>query len=139
MRSVPSVLGAGDSVGIEDERGGEAGGELCDAAQRVGVLERAVQFGVKDRVDLSGFVAAGVADELLAVVVGPAGAVGDHVRMVVGEQVADDRLERLQLARGGVHESGTEVVPESEVAVGRLGLTNALGISAGAVLLAGGP
>jgi hypothetical protein len=76
--------------------------------------------------------------DALAVVVGPAGAVGDHVRMVMGEQVADDRSQRVQLAGGGVHESGAQVVPESEVAVGRFGLPNALRVAAGAVVLARG-
>ena len=40
---------------------------MGDAAQRVGVVERALQLGVKDRVGVAGFVAAGVADGLLAV------------------------------------------------------------------------
>jgi hypothetical protein len=106
--------------------------------QRVGVVERALQFGVEDRVDLSGFVAAGVTDGLLAVLVGPAGAVGDHVWAVVGEEVADDRLEGVQLSGGRVHQSGAEVVSEPEVAVGRLGLPDALRVSARPVVLFGG-
>jgi len=97
-----------------------------------------VELGVEDRVDLSGLVAAGVACGLLAVVVGPASAVGDDVGVVAGEEVADDRLEGVQLAGGGVHESGAEVVSESEVAVGRLGLADALRVAAGAVVLFGG-
>ena len=97
-------------------------GELGEPTERVGVLERALQLRVEDGVGLSGFVAAGVADRLLAFLVGPAGAVGDYVAAVVGEEVADDRFERVQLAGGGVHEPGAEVVAEAEVAVGRLGL-----------------
>jgi hypothetical protein len=89
---VPRVLAAGDRVGVKYERSGEAGGEVRDPAQRVGVLERWLEFGVEDRVGLARLVAVGVADRLLAVLVGPAGAVGDHVGVVVGEQVADDRF-----------------------------------------------
>ena len=55
-------LGAGDAGGVEHERGCPAGGELGDAAQRVGVGERALELGVDDRVDVARLVAAGVAD-----------------------------------------------------------------------------
>ena len=96
------------------------------------------ELGVEDGVGLAGFVAAGVADWLLAVLVGPAGAVGDDVAVVVGEEVADDRFERVELAGGGVDEPGAEVVPEPEVAVGRLGLAQALRVAAFAVFLSGG-
>ena len=126
------------AVWVECERGGPAGGELRDAAEGVGVLERALEFGVEDRVGLAGFVAAGVADWLLAVLVGPAGAVGDHVAVVLGEEVADDRFERVQLAGGGVDEPGAQVVAEPEVAVGCLGLAQALRVAAFAVFLSGG-
>ena len=115
-------LGAGDAVGVQEERGGPARGELCDPAQRVGVVERVLEFGVEDGVGVAGLVAAGVADRLLALLVGPAGAEGDHVAVVGGEQVADDRLERLKLAGRGVHETGAQVVAEPEVAPCRLGL-----------------
>ena len=93
-------LGAGDAVGVEQERGAPARYELGDAAQRIGVVERALQFGVDDRVDLPRLVSAGVADGLLAVGVGPAGAVGDHLAVVAGDQVAHDRLHRVQLRVG---------------------------------------
>ena len=83
-------FGAGDAVGVEREGGAKPGGELRDPAQRVWVLERALELGVEDRVGLAGLVAAGVADRLLALVVGPAGAVGDQVAVVADEQVADD-------------------------------------------------
>ena len=73
------------------------------------------ELGVDDRVDLPGLVAAGVADGLLAVGVGPAGAVGDHLAVVAGEQVADDRFERVQLRVAGVDEPGAQVVAEPEV------------------------
>jgi hypothetical protein len=72
-----------------------------DTAERVGVLERAVQLCVEDGAGLAGFVSAGVADRLLALLVCPAGAVGDGVAVVVGEKVADDRFERVQLAGRG--------------------------------------
>ena len=39
---------------------------------------------------MAGLVAAGVADGLLALGVGPAGAVGDQLAVVADEQVADD-------------------------------------------------
>ena len=75
-------LGAGDAGGVEHEGGAPAGDELGDAAQRVGVVEGALQFRVGDCVDLARLAAAGVADGLLAVGVGPAGAVGDHVAVL---------------------------------------------------------
>ena len=59
-------------------------------AQRVGVGERALELGVDDRVELARLVAAGVADGLLALGVGPAGAVGDQLAVVADEQAADD-------------------------------------------------
>ena len=111
---------------------------MRDAAEWVGVLERALEFGVEDRVGLAGFVAAGVCDWLLALLVCPACAVGDDVAVVVGEEVAEDRFECVQLAGCGVHEPCAEVVAESEVAGGRLGLPQALCVAAFAVLLAGG-
>ena len=61
-----------------------------------------MELGVEDGVDVARFVAAGVADGLLAFAVGPAGAVGDQLAVVAGEQLADDRLERVQLVVGGV-------------------------------------
>jgi hypothetical protein len=64
-------LGTGDAGLVERERGRPAGGELRDAAQRVGVGERALELGVGDRVELAGVVAAGVADGPLALGVGP--------------------------------------------------------------------
>ena len=44
----------------------------------------------------------------------------------------------MQLAGGGVHEPGAEVVAEPEVAVGCLGLAQALRVAAFAVFLSGG-
>lgn len=82
--------------------------------------------------------AASVADRLLALLVGPAGAVGDHVPVVLGEQDADDGLERVQLAGGRVDQPGAQVVAEPEVAVGRLRLAKALRVLARPVLLLGG-
>jgi hypothetical protein len=104
----------------------------------VRVVERALEFRVEDRVGLPRLAAAGIADRLLAVLVCPAGAVGDHVPVVAGEEVADDRFERVQLAGCGVHEPGAQVVAKPEVAVGCLGLTRALRVAAFAVFLSGG-
>ena len=59
-------------------------------AERIRVLERALELGVDDRVGVSGFVASGVADGPLALGVGPAGAVGDQLAVVADEQPADD-------------------------------------------------
>ena len=130
-------FGAGDAVGVQHECCCPAGGELGDAAERVGVGERAVELGGEDRVDVAGFVAAGVADGLLAFLVGPAGAVGDQLAVVVGEEVADDLLERLQLAGGGVDQPGADVVSEAEVGAGRVGLACARLLLSPAVLLGG--
>ena len=103
-----------------------------------GSLKCTLEFSVEDRVGLARFTAAGVADLLLAVLVCPAGAVGDHVAVVPREEVADDRFERVPLAGCGVHQSGAEVVAEPEVAVGRLGLTQPLRVAVFAVFLSGG-
>ena len=102
-----------------------------------GSCERALELGVGDRVGLARLVAAGVADGLLAFAVAPAGAVGDQLALVAGEQVADDRLERLQLRVGGVDQAGAQVVAEPEVRARRLDLAGARVGALRAVLLAG--
>jgi hypothetical protein len=109
-----------------------------DAAQRVGILERALKLAVEDRVDLAGLVAAGVADEPLARGIGPAGSVGDQLAVVADEQSADDLPERVELGVARVHQPGADVVPEPEVAAGRLGVPgprprSALGVLRGGV------
>ena len=78
-------LGAGDAGLVEHKRGAQPGGELGDASERVGVGKRAFELGVDDRAELARFVAAGVADGLLALRVGPAGAVGDQLAVVADE------------------------------------------------------
>jgi hypothetical protein len=95
---------------------------LRDPAERVGDGERAVELGLDDRIDVAWFVAAGVADGLLALRVGPAGAVRDQVAVVAREQVADDPLERVQLGVAGLDQAGADVVSEPEVAAGGLGV-----------------
>ena len=55
-------LGARDAVGVEHERGGAARDERGDAAQRVGLGERALELGLDDRVDRLRLVAAALAD-----------------------------------------------------------------------------
>jgi hypothetical protein len=47
---------------VKHERRRPPGGELGDAAERVGVFKRALELGVDGRVDIAGLVAAGVAD-----------------------------------------------------------------------------
>ena len=66
--------------------------------------------------------AAGVADGLLAFGVGPAGAVGDQLAVVADQQPADDVPDRVQLAICGLDQPGTDVVPEAQIAPGRLGV-----------------
>ena len=78
-------FGAGGAGGVEHEGGCPAGGELGNTAQRVGISQSAFELGLDDRVDVSWFVAAGVADGLLALGVGPAGAVGDQLAVVANE------------------------------------------------------
>ena len=109
-------LVAGDSRGVEHECGAESGGELGDAAQRVRVGERAPELGIEDRVYVARLVATGVADGLLALGVGPAGAVGDQLVVVADEQPADDVPDRAQLAFAGLDQSGADVVPEPDIA-----------------------
>jgi hypothetical protein len=72
------------------------------------------------------FVAAAVADGLLALAVAPAGAVGDYLAVLPGDEVADDLAQRVELAGGGVHQAGGDVVPEPEVAAFRVGVALAL-------------
>ena len=81
--------------------------------------------------------AAGVADGPLALGVGPAGAVGDQLAVVADEQPADDLAERVQLGVGGLDQSGADVVPEAEVAAGRLGVAGAR-LGAALLVLGGG-
>jgi len=69
--------------------------------------------------------APGVADGSLARWVSPAGAVGDQLAVVADEQSADDLAERIELGLGGPDQAGADVVPESEVAAGRLGVAGA--------------
>ena len=82
MRSVPSTLVRVTPSGSSTNAAAQRATRCGDAAQRVGVVERALELGVDDRVDLPRLVAAGLADGLLAFGVGPAGAVGDHVAVV---------------------------------------------------------
>jgi hypothetical protein len=93
-------LGARDAVGVEHERGRAARDEGGDAAQRVGLVEGAPQLGGDDRVDGLRIVPAGLADRALALGVGPAGAVGDHVAVVARQEVADDRAQRVEPGAG---------------------------------------
>jgi hypothetical protein len=67
-------------------------------------------------------VAAGVADGLLAFGVGPAGAVGDQLAVVADEESADDLGKCAELGVRGVDQTGADVVPEPEIAAGRLGV-----------------
>ena len=69
--------------------------------------------------------AAGVADGLLAFGVGPAGAVGDQLAVLADEESADDLGECAELGVGGVDQTGADVVPEPEIAAGRLGVPSA--------------
>ena len=92
------------------------------AAQRVRVGERALELGIDDRVEVARFVATGVADGLLALGVGPAGAVGDQLAVVADEQPADDVSDRAELAFAGLDQPGADVVPEPEVAARGFGV-----------------
>ena len=115
-------LCACDTGRVQDEGGSPASGKLGDAAERVGVRERPFELGVEDRVDVAWFVAARVADGLLAFGVGPAGAVGDQLAVLADEQPADDLGERAELGVRGVDQTGADVVPEAKVAAGGVGV-----------------
>ena len=108
--------GARDAVGVEHERGGPARDQLRDPVQRVGVGERALELGGGDRVGLARLGAAAVADGLLAFAVGPAGAVGDHVAELPGDQAADDLPHGVELLGAELRQAGADVVAEAEVA-----------------------
>ena len=81
--------------------------------------------------------AAGVADRPLPLGVGPAGAVGDQLAVVADQQPADDVPDRAQLRVGGLDQRGADVVPEAEVAAGRLGVAGA-GLCPALLVLGGG-
>jgi hypothetical protein len=136
MRSEPSAFVRVNPARVEHQRGRPARNELGDAAQRVGIAQRALQLGVDDRVDVAGFAAAGVADRLLALGVGPAGAVGDHLGVAGG--VAADRAQGVELLGGRGGQAGAQVVPKAEVAGACLGLARA-GLSDALAVLLGGP
>ena len=85
-------------------------------------MRRSLWLGGDDRVDVPWLVAACVADGLLALAVDPAGAVGDHLPVVAGEQVADDLAQCVELVAGGVDQPGRDVVAEPRVAALGLGL-----------------
>jgi hypothetical protein len=84
-------------------------------------LQSTLELGVDDRVGAARFVAAGVADGLLAFLVGPAGAVGDQLAVVADQQPADDVPGGAELVVAWLDQRGADVVPEAEVAAGRLG------------------
>jgi hypothetical protein len=79
-------------------------------------------------------VVSGVADWLLAFAVGPARAVGDHLPVMVRNQMANDSAQRVELVCGGIHEAGRDVVAEPEIAAPSVGLALALGLPALLVL-----
>jgi hypothetical protein len=95
------------------------------------------QFLVDDRAHVPRLAAARVADGLLALGVGPAGAVGDELRVLLAEQPADDLAQRAELVVGGIGQRRPDVVAEGEVAGGRFGVAGAFGGSPLAVLLGG--
>jgi hypothetical protein len=84
MHSLPSAL-ARHPAGVEHECGRPAGAEVGDPAQRAGVAQHALELGVDDRVDPAGLSSGAVADGMPALDVGPAGAVGDHLRVPRGK------------------------------------------------------
>ena len=71
----------------------------------------------------AGVVASSVAHVALALVVGPAGAVGDELSVLADEQPAEDLAERVQLGFSGLDQAGAAIVPE--VTSGRLGVASA--------------
>ena len=93
-----------------------------------GSLERALELGVDDRVDVARFAAAGVADGLLAFGVGPAGAVGDHVT-VVGARGAGRRSRRAPCSWSvvGSVRPARMSWPSADVAACRFGVAGAVG------------
>ena len=118
-------LGVGDTGGIECECGAEPGDQPRNPAEWVGVSKCALELGVGDRVRLAWFVAAGVADGLLAFGVSPAGAVGDQLAVMADEEPADDLGERAELGVRGVDQAGADVVPEAKVAAGGVSAASA--------------
>ena len=83
---------------------------------------------------MSWFVAAGVADGLLAFGVRPAGAVGDQLAVVAHEQSADDVPDGVELGVARLDQSGADVVPEPEIAAGGVGVPGARLGAAGLVV-----
>ena len=100
---------------------------LCARVRR----ERAVVHSPCSRL-----AAVAVADGLLALAVGPARAVADHVAELAGEQPAHDLPHRIDLLVAQLPQPGADVVPEAEVAGGGLGAALARGRALLAVLAA---
>lgn len=120
------VTPAGSSTNAAAQRALSRG----DAPQRVRVGERALELRVDDRAGVAGLVAPSVAHGALALVVGPAGAVGDDLSVVADEPPPEDLPERVQLGFSGLDQAGADIVPE--VTSGRLGVAAA---SLGAAVL----
>ena len=122
IRSVPSALVRVTPAGSKVDAAPSRAVSCAIPAERVGVGECALELGVGDRVRVARLAPPGVADGLLAVGVGPAGAVGDQLAVGAEQQVADDLPERVQLGIAGLDQPGTEVVSEPEVGACRLGV-----------------
>jgi hypothetical protein len=101
MRSVPSVLvrvmASGSTANAAAQRATRW------AMPRSGSGSSSARWSsAATALDVAGLVAAGVADGLLAGGVGPAGAVGDDVRVGGAQQAANDLVQGVELVVGGV-------------------------------------
>ena len=92
-------LGAGDAGGVEHERGAQRAASWAMPRSGSGSASARSSSASTIASMLARLVAAGVADGLLALGVGPAGAVGDQLAVVADEQVADDLPERVRAGR----------------------------------------
>jgi hypothetical protein len=114
------------------------GGDSAPRASVWGLMRPMLSpLGVDDRVGVPGLVAAGVADGLLAFVVGPAGAVGDQLPVVADEQPADDVPDGAKLGVAGLDQACPDVVRDAEVASDGLGVANSR-LGAALLVLGGG-
>ena len=82
-------LGAGDAGGVEHECGCPRAASWAMPRSGSGSAT-ALELGSDDQIGVARLEPAGIADGLLALGVGPAGAEGDQIAVVTDEQSADD-------------------------------------------------
>lgn len=98
-RAAPRCLLLVRPTGVEHARGAPARDPADQAAHRVAILNRASELGFDDDLDAARDRPLAIADRLLAVAIGPAGAERQHLGVVGRDQVAEQVAEQVAPAR----------------------------------------